>query len=197
MAADFELWSISCLARDFSSFGNEDFVCLLSLKISGAFSYHPYNFKTSVLILFQRYHILLRQLNNHLQWNGEGTSQKNPFYLFNHLLVIDVSVIHHWNSSHMRNLFTSAFRYYYFCRMYQLHPSLQQDHFLTECSRWRCLPMVPTAQNQCASAFIDSVRFLFLMLQSYMTVYIQLLLKLIKKRLLEAENSRHWNVLCI
>lgn len=109
MAADFELWSISCLARDFFSFGNEDFVCLLSLKISGAFSYHLYNFKTSVLILFQRYHILLRQLNNHLQWNGEGTSQKNPFYLFNHLLVIDVSVIHHWNSSHMRNLFTSAF----------------------------------------------------------------------------------------
>lgn len=44
-----------------------------------------------------------------------------------------------------------------------------------------------TAQNQRASAFMDSVSFLFLMLQSYMTVYIQLFLKLIKKRLLEAE----------
>lgn len=44
-----------------------------------------------------------------------------------------------------------------------------------------------TAQNRCASAFMDSVSFLFLMLQSYITVYIQLFLKLIKKRLLEAE----------
>lgn len=44
-----------------------------------------------------------------------------------------------------------------------------------------------TAQNQRASAFKDSVSFLFLMLQSYMTVYIQLFLKLIKKRLIEAE----------
>lgn len=44
-----------------------------------------------------------------------------------------------------------------------------------------------TTQNQCASASMDSVSFLFLMLQSYITVYIQLFLKLIKKRLLEAE----------
>lgn len=44
-----------------------------------------------------------------------------------------------------------------------------------------------TAQNPCASAFTDSVSYLFLMLQSYMTVYIQLFLKLSKKKLLEAE----------
>lgn len=44
-----------------------------------------------------------------------------------------------------------------------------------------------TAQNQCASAFMDSISSLFLMLQSYMTLYIQLFLKLIIKRLLEAE----------
>lgn len=42
-----------------------------------------------------------------------------------------------------------------------------------------------TAQTQCASAFMDAASFLFLMLQSYMTVYIWLFLKLIKKRLLE------------
>lgn len=65
--------------------------------------------------------------------------------------------------------------------------SLQARPFFDRMLRIEMSSYGSTAQNQWASVFMDSVSFLFLMLQSYMTVYIQLFLKLTKKKLLEAE----------
>lgn len=133
MAADFELWSISGLERDFFPVGSEDFMCLY---------YHSKpvkHFHTIFTTLKHLYYccakVITHFLGNLIIIYSEMvrvTDKKS--YQFVHLLVTDVSVNHHQNSSHVRHLFTSVFRYYCFCRVCQLHPSLQQDHFLTECS---------------------------------------------------------------